>query len=83
MTTMYPSPNEVLPWIIRDASGRWLGAEFETREEAEHAAGRVSGAVVCRDNYAAANFDAHQRFRGIAPVTVTPMRRLGAWGDDQ
>lgn len=82
MTTRYPSPTEVLPWIVRDASGRWLGGEFETREEAEHAAGRVPGAVACRDNYAAANAGAHRRFLGVAPVTVTPMRRLGAWGDE-
>lgn len=79
---MQLSPDEVLPWLVRDGAGRAMGPSHETREDAEHAAGKMSGAAVCRDNYSAANAGRHQRFLGIAPMTVRPMTRFGAWGGD-
>jgi hypothetical protein len=81
VSALHPSPEETLPWLVRDASGRAVGPSHVTREDAEHAAARVSGGSVWRDSYSAANAAWHRRFLGMAPVRVREMTRFGAWGD--
>lgn len=78
----HPSPEETLPWLVRDASGRAVGPSHLTREDAEHAAAKVGGSA-WRDCYAASNRITLRRFLGMAPVTPREMTRFGAWDDGQ